>query len=186
MRPPKETCVSSSAARTEDFIRLFAVNQRRIYGLVAAMVPNAADADDVFQEVSARLWQKFDEFQPGTDFAAWGLQFAKFAVLKHYEQRRRRGQPAFGDELLELIAEDACRAIPDLDRRQRALRGCVQKLPDHSRRLLAERYESGLKTCQAVAERLGRSVDAVYKSLSRLHESLLRCIEKTLAAEDRP
>lgn len=33
------------AKRTEDFVRLFAVNPRRIHGLVAAIVPNAADAD---------------------------------------------------------------------------------------------------------------------------------------------
>lgn len=178
--------MDSTAARTEDFIRLFAAHQRRIYGFVAALIPNTADADDVFQEVSAKLWQKFHEFQPGTDFAAWGLQFAKYTVLKHYEKRRRRGQLAFEDGVVELIAEDACAVIPELDRRQQALRDCVQKLPPHSRQLLVERYESGVKTCHDVAKRLGRSVDAVYKALSRLHESLLRCIESTLASGDHP
>jgi len=180
----EEASVSATAERTEEFIRLFVANQRRIYGLVAAMVPNAADADDVFQDVSTKLWQKFHEFEPGTDFAAWGLQFARYTVLKHHEQRRRNGQLAFGDDVLEMIADETCEVIPELNRRQQALRECVQKLPEHSRRLLAERYESGLKTCREVGESLGRSVEAVYKALSRLHESLLRCIEKTLAAED--
>ena len=45
--------------RTEEFVRLFATNQRRIYGFVASIVPRSADADDVFGEISASLWKKF-------------------------------------------------------------------------------------------------------------------------------
>ena len=177
--------MSSTAENTEEFIRLFAANQRRIYGLVASMVPNAADADDVFQEISASLWRKFHEFEPGTDFAAWGLRFAKYAVLKHYESQRRRGRVVFNADVLELIADDATLAIATLDRRQEALRRCVQKLPSHSRLLLDTRYHSGLRTCQQVADHVGRSVDAVYKALSRIHDSLLRCIENVLSAEEK-
>ena len=177
--------MSSSAARTEEFVRAFAANQRRIYGLVAALIPHPSDADDVFQDVSASLWQKFDEFQPGTDFAAWGLQFAKYAVLKHYEKRRRQGQVALADDVLELIAADAALAIPQMDRRQEALRGCLQKLPQRSRLLLRARYDSGLKTCREVADRVGRSVEAIYKALGRIHGLLLRCIQKSLAEEEQ-
>lgn len=173
------------AERTEEFIRLFAANQRRIYGLVATMVPNMADADDVFQEISTSLWKKFDEFEPGTDFAAWALCFARFMVLKHYEKQRRRGCVVFDDEVLALIADDTTVEIAKLDHRHEALHGCLQQLPDHSRQLLNARYESGLKTCQEVADHVGRSLQSVYKALSRIHELLLRCIEKVLSAGGR-
>ena len=46
-------------------------NQRRIYGLILALVPNGPDADDIPQETCAVLWQKFDEFDPGTNWADW-------------------------------------------------------------------------------------------------------------------
>jgi RNA polymerase sigma-70 factor (ECF subfamily) len=169
------------AERTEEFIRLFAASQRRIYGLVAAMVPRGADADDVFQEVSASLWQKFDDFTPGTDFAAWGLRFARLLVLKHYEKQRRWGRVVFDDDVLEQIADETTTALAKLDHRQEALRDCLARLPAHSRQLLDARYDSGLKTCQEVAHRVGRSVQSVYKALSRIHELLLECIEKALA-----
>ncbi|MEW4565900.1 sigma-70 family RNA polymerase sigma factor [Bremerella sp. JC770] len=149
------------------------------------MVPNSADADDVFQEVSTELWKKYDQFQPGTDFVAWSIQFAKYAILRFYEKRRRIGQLTFANDVLELIAEDTRDDLPELDRRQQALRTCLQKLPSHSQQLLAARYGTGLKTCGEVAGYLGRSIDSVYKSLNRLHTSLLRCIERTLAMEDR-
>ena len=178
--------LSSESERNEEFIRLFAAHHRRIYGFVVAMVPNAADADDVFQDVSTKLWQKFHEFRPGTNFAAWGLQFAKYTVLKYYERKRRYGQLAFDSDVVELLVEDTISVIPELDRRQQALRDCIQKLPEHSRRLLAARYASGLRTCRDVANHLGRSLEAVYKVLSRLHESLLRCIEESLGAEETP
>lgn len=180
----KENAVDRKTDRTEEFIRLFAANQRRIYGFVAAMVPNADDADDVFQNVSAGLWQKFDRFEPGTNFAAWGLQFARYAVLKYFETQRRRKRLVFADEVLELVADEATAANKELDRRHEALRSCIERLPDRSRELVRVRYEAGVGTCKEVACRVDRSVEAVYKALSRIHQRLLECVERVLAGEE--
>lgn len=163
---------------------MFAASQRRIYGFVAAMVANADDADDVFQNISAGLWQKFDRFEPGTNFAAWGLQFARYAVLKHFEAQRRRKRLVFADEVLELVADEAAAANPELDRRQEALRSCVERLPERSQELVRVRYEGGVGTCKEVARRVGRSAEAVYKALSRIHHLLFQCIEAALAEEE--
>jgi len=180
----KEDAVDRKTDRTEEFIRLFAANQRRIYGFVAAMVPNADDADDVFQNISAGLWQKFDRFEPGTNFAAWGLQFARYAVLKHFETQRRRKRLVFADEVLELVADEATAANKELDPRHEALRSCIERLPARSRELVRVRYEAGVGTCKEVARRLDRSVEAVYKALSRIHQRLLECVERVLAGEE--
>ena len=172
------------ADRNEDFMRLFAANQRRIYGFVAAMIPRTSDVDDVFQEVSMNLWRKFEDFEPGTDFAAWAIQFARFLVLKHYEKQRQLGRFVFDEELLNLIADHSATATEKLDGRLGALRDCLQKLPSRSRELLNLRYDAGLKTCREVADRAGRSVDATYKALSRIHGTLMQCIERALLAEE--
>ncbi len=63
---------SSSLQRGERFMRLLLANQQRIYGLILALVPNWNDADDIMQETSAVMWAKFDDYEAGTDFAAWG------------------------------------------------------------------------------------------------------------------
>lgn len=44
------------------------------------------------------------------------------------------------------------------------------------------RYESGL-SCGTLADRLGRSVEAVYQTLSRLHRRLRECVEERMARE---
>jgi RNA polymerase sigma-70 factor (ECF subfamily) len=171
--------------RTEEFIRLFAVNQRRIYGFVAAIVPRAVEADDVFQNISAGLWQNFHRFEKGTDFLAWSLQFARFAILKYYRSQRQLGRLVFSDEVLESLADEAATASDEIDRRLEALRGCLQQLPQRSRELIELRYESQLVSCREVAARVGRSVEGVYKALRRIHTLLLQCVERALATEDR-
>ena len=54
------------------FSRLLVANQRRIYGFILTLVHDRSAAEDILQDVSALLWQKYDKFEPGTDFAAWG------------------------------------------------------------------------------------------------------------------
>ena len=171
--------------RNESFVRIFAANQRRIHGFIMMLVPRAVDADDIFQEVSLELWRKFDGFTIGTDFVAWANQFSRFLVLKHFAKQRRLGRLVFDERLLELLAVEAASATTHADDRLDALRHCLENLPTKSKNLLAMRYESGLKSCREVAARMGRSADAVYKALSRLHDALLECIEGRLAAERR-
>lgn len=166
--------------RTEKFVRLLLDNQRRIYGLIAAMVPNPADADDVFQEVSASLWRKFDEFQPGTDFAAWASKFARFTALKHFRQGVRR-RLQFDSDLLDQIAEEAEALAPDADARFDALQECLSQLNSRSRLLVQRRYEPGA-TVKDIAVRAGRTANAVYKELSIIHSNLLVCVRRRLAA----
>src|SRR3954467_5741619 len=79
----------SGSSETERFMRLFLAHQRRFYGLILSLVPNVTDADDLLQETAALMWQKFAEFRPGTDFAAWGLRFARNLVSNHRKKTRR-------------------------------------------------------------------------------------------------
>ena len=47
-----------------EFIRLLMENERRIYAYILTLLGNGADAEDVLQETSIILWDKFAEFQP--------------------------------------------------------------------------------------------------------------------------
>ncbi|NLK41754.1 MAG: RNA polymerase subunit sigma-70, partial [Planctomycetes bacterium] len=51
-----------------EFVQLFLMSQRRIYGYVMTLVPNVSDADDIVQETASVMWTKFGEYEPGTDF----------------------------------------------------------------------------------------------------------------------
>ena len=163
------------------FLRLFLQNQRRIYAYVLTLLPNRADADDVFQEASLVLWDKFDEDSPPDDFAAWGCRIAYFKVLD-FCKKHQRSRVLFSQAMLERVAETAVEqsATLQLDERREALAGCLGKLAARDRDLLAARFADGA-TVQSTAEQVGRSADAVYKALARIRRALFDCVTHTLA-----
>lgn len=161
------------------FMRLFVANQNRVYGLILSLVPNWADADDIMQETSSVMWSKFDEFEPGTDFTAWALRIARYQVMAHLKTKRKQ-RARLSTETLEAIADRMSDAAMELDDRTAALNECIAKLNDRDQKIMRMRYEQGGST-RTVAERIDRSVDAVYKALNRIHHSLLICIRRTMA-----
>ena len=51
---------------------------------------HSADADDVLQDVNRIPWEKADEYEAGTNFAAWANRVAYFQVLTLRQQKARR------------------------------------------------------------------------------------------------
>ena len=75
-----------------EFVRLYTASSRRIYTYILTLLPNRTDAEDVFQDVSALLWEKFHEFTPGTQFGAWACRIAYFKALKHRSRNAVRNR----------------------------------------------------------------------------------------------
>jgi RNA polymerase sigma-70 factor (ECF subfamily) len=161
-------------------MRLFLANQKRFFGVILSLVGNIADAEDVLQDVSVVMWQKFDTYRSGTDFAAWGLRIARLETMNFVRKRRRAGFVAFDEALLESVSQEVVSATNSSEERGQALQDCLRKLPIHSRTLIELRYEPGANP-KAVAQRMGRSIESVYKALTRTHEALMQCIELKLS-----
>src|SRR5262245_5742011 len=66
------------SAKGRAFLRLFLQNERRLYAYILTLLPHRADADDVLQEASLVMWDKFDDANPPADFTAWGCRIAYF------------------------------------------------------------------------------------------------------------
>ncbi len=169
--------------RTALFVRLFAEYNRRIYTFVRALVHEASDADDVFQEVCTVLWRKFDQFESGTDFGAWAFSIVRFEALAF---RRRQGRPGrlFSDAFYVAVEEQALATERQSPRQHEALRECLELLSPVHRDLIRRRYEPEA-TVQSVAEATGRTPNAVYKILRRLHDRLFQCVQQRLEQEER-
>lgn len=174
---------SGDPARDQLFLRLLLQNERRLFAYILTLLPNRADADDVLQEASLVMWNKFDEAHPPDDFAAWGRRIAHYKVLDFYK-KSRRGRVRFSQELLDQVAETAGEHADalQLDERREALAGCVEKLTPRDRDLLSRRFADGATT-QSTAEQVGRSVEAVYKALAKIRLALFECVSRTLAQE---
>jgi DNA-directed RNA polymerase specialized sigma24 family protein len=44
-------------------------------------VPHVHDADDLFQNGVTVMRRKFDPFEPGANFAAWGVLIMRYEIL---------------------------------------------------------------------------------------------------------
>jgi RNA polymerase sigma-70 factor (ECF subfamily) len=161
------------------FLKLFLENEQRIFAYILALVPVRSDADDLLQETAAVMWRKLDEFAYGTDFLAWAISIARYQILA-FRKTQGRSRVRFGDVTYEALADQIAPANLGSDDRRDALEGCLKKLNDKDRELIRLRYQPDA-TVQEVADRVGRSLKAVYRSLSRIHSQLLLCIRKSLA-----
>jgi RNA polymerase sigma-70 factor (ECF subfamily) len=167
-----------------EFVLLFSQHARRLYSYIYLLVGNEVDADDVFQETSRVLWEKFGEFTPGTSFLAWAERVAHFQTL-HFRSRRKRDRLQFSAEFIDAIAQQRAGSLESLERRQQALDDCLGKLREPDQQLIRLRYSEGATT-KSVAERVGRSVDAVYKALNRIEGLLLDCTQRALHGRTNP
>jgi RNA polymerase sigma-70 factor, ECF subfamily len=167
---------------TKEFVALLTRYHRRIYSFIRSLVPHQADAEDLFQDVSTTLWEKFDTFRKGSDFRAWAFQIAHYKVL-NFRQRRAHRPQLFDDKLIEKLVRERLLLDDAFDARNRALADCYQKLCLEDRRMLDLRYAEEA-TVSDVAAQTGRSVDFVYKSLRRIHGALHHCIDESVKNED--
>jgi RNA polymerase sigma-70 factor (ECF subfamily) len=169
-------------SRCDDFVTLMSRHSRRIYGYIRSQVLDVNDANDVFQDTTYCMWKKFSEFSAGTNFFAWGCRIAHLQVLKFRETHYR--QFALSSEVLHLLAKESAERAGMFDEREAALGECVQKLSGRDRHLLEQRYYQEQKPGE-IAQSQSRSVFAIYRSLTRIHGLLFRCIERSLS-ERRP
>jgi RNA polymerase sigma-70 factor (ECF subfamily) len=161
------------------FTTLFVKHERQLYGFIAAMLAQPAEAEDLLQETAKGLWKKFGDYDPSLPFLPWAKTFARYEVLNYLERQRTR-RKYFSDEMVELLADDWGRVDAQHDARILALESCVEAVPEKSRCLLNERYQDA-NSLQDVAAREGTTPNALYKTLQRLRKALLDCINQKLA-----
>jgi len=82
--------VNQQSERSEQFVRLLAECERRLFAYILALVWNVHDAEDMYQQTALELWRKFDEYQPGTNFAQWAFTIARLLVSNFHRTQRRR------------------------------------------------------------------------------------------------
>lgn len=157
-----------------DFLRLYVPNQHRIMRYLVTLVGDHDAACDLLQETAVTLWQKFDAFEEGTDFAAWACQIA-FWKVKNYRRTLARSKIVFSEELLQHVSDRAIELGPVLELQQKALDTCLQRLDERDRAFLMARYDSEGNLDRA-AQVAGRSKEAAYKALQRLRRALRDCV----------
>jgi RNA polymerase sigma-70 factor, ECF subfamily len=171
--------------RTIEFAKELRLARSRLFGYIHSLVRDLDDADDLFQQTTLILWNKFDDFDRARSFLSWACGVARLEVCNFLRSRGRQ-RLYFSDDLNLLLAEAQEEMVHDeTEERRGALAGCVEKLRQRDRQLLDECYghEDGVTQ---VAGRHGRSPQSVHNSLRRIRRSLFECIRRTLDQKSRP
>jgi RNA polymerase sigma-70 factor (ECF subfamily) len=169
----------------EMFLRTLAEHERWLAAYVYSLVTREADADDILQECKITLWKRFPTFTPGTHFRAWARTIALHQVLNYRRSEQRRPWSVLDREFIEAVAAEIDRRSDLLDRQVDSLRHCLRKLPEAHRAIVVWRYyeECGI---DEIAAKTGRSMEAVYRLLSRIRVALNECIHRQLAIARTP
>ena len=171
--------------RTLDFLKLFVRHQQEIYAYILTLVPHVHDADDLFQEGMTVMWRKFDQFQSGTNFAAWGVQIMRYQILDYRRNLARSKQVLVEDSLIEILMNHLPTIQDEMALRIEALRKCQSLLDDRAKRIIKMRYEHNTPA-EEIASYLKVSRRHVYHILGQINGVLLRCMRRTLAQGSRP
>lgn len=145
-----------AAARSGDREAMRELYERyaaRVRAHVLRILGDEHDADDVTQQVFAKLLTELDRYQPGeARFVAWVLRVAHNAAIDHL--RRARAVPC--EEVGELDARDDA-----ADEALASLRTALASLPPDQRDVLLLTHLVGLSPAE-IAVHLGRSVRSVH------------------------
>ena len=175
--------------RHQQFAEQFILHQDRVYGYIVTMLPHRPDAEDVFQQTSLILWQKWEQFDASRDFVAWACGVAHNEV-RNFLRRRNHDRVLLSEKMMHDLADLRIEAQPMLEERRNAMVDCVKKLDFLCREMLERCYAAGA-SMKAVARQFRMTPNALYLRLRRIRRDLLECVERNLredsaVKEDRP
>jgi RNA polymerase sigma-70 factor (ECF subfamily) len=125
-----------------------------VCGFVRSIVRDVHEAEDITQNVFAKLITAIHRYEPReVPFAAWILRVARNAALDHLRARR---QIPFE----EVRTSDDGHEQLGFDRSQ-SLREALQRLPQDQREVLVLRHIAGLSPGE-IARRLGKTESSVH------------------------
>jgi RNA polymerase sigma-70 factor (ECF subfamily) len=167
--------------RSSELVQLMMKYQRKLFGYILTLVPSRSDAEDILQETSLTICEKFADFETGTNFYSWACQIAYWKV-RAARKKFATSKVIFNEEVLEAVSQTRLEMEDELDIRHNALSRCLHKLNERDRRMVLVRYESG-HNVKAAAQACGRTIQGAYKALNRIRKTLHDCVSLEVSTE---
>jgi len=162
-----------------DILQSLMAWRTRVSAAAWLVVRDSHAAEDIFQNVALKAMTRGVDFESEPALLSWAFITARREGID-WLRRHSRESAGLEPELLDMLEMEwrDSLAAPG-GARLDALRECLGGLPEGSIRLLRLRYFEG-HGCGEVARRMGLGLDAVYKRVSRLHETLKLCVTTRL------
>lgn len=157
------------------FEELVVAHQDRVFRLVLRMLGDAAEAEDVSQEVFVAVHQALPRFRGDSRLSTWIWRIAKNQAINRLKSRERHETEDLATTPEDQLGEHKPLpdAIVDEHERRIAVQRAVARLEPHARLVVALRDLEGL-SYEEIAEILEEPLGTVK---SRLHRARLRLAE---------
>jgi RNA polymerase sigma-70 factor, ECF subfamily len=167
------------AADPGAFEALVVAYQHRVFGIALRMMRDAAEAEDVAQEVFLRVHRGIESFRGDAKISTWLYAITSRVCLNRLAspaRRRRQDEDAIAD-LASPEADPAARAARS--ELEAALHRAIGELSDERRIVVVLRDIEGL-TYEEIGETLGLEPGTVRSRLHRARHELKERLEKLL------
>lgn len=165
------------------FVELLTSHQPKLHAYISTLMLGDPAAADVLQDTNIDLWSRAGDFDFDRPFLPWAFAFARQRVMA-FRKSQSRSRLLFSDAAMARIDEECTRLASEADIRLQALQNCLKKLNERQSYLIGERYH-GKISVKLLASRLGETAHNVASQLHRIRTALARCVDATMAAEER-
>lgn len=151
-----------------------------VRAVLAAMVPDASQVEDLTQETFLTAYRRLRQYQPGTHFKAWLRAIARNVALN--ERRRWFRKVELLDhhraEVEDLLEDQMSAAVDAMsDNALTAVRDCITKLDEKPRGLIEGFYFKGWSV-KELAGQTGTSEGAIKVALFRARQQMAALLKK--------
>lgn len=171
----------------DQFAALFLRDQSRVFRYIYTLIPCREDAEDIFQQTGLTLWQRWEDYDHDHEFVPWACGIAHNHVrnfLRTAHAKRKADRVYLSEDVLTQIAETTHNNSDLLDQRHSALKLCMGELEPDQQDLIGRCY-AGSQKLKAIAEAMGITDNALYKTLRRLRRALFDCISQKIDTDPR-
>lgn len=160
------------------FEELMGRHQKTVFNLAYRYVGNAAEAEDLAQEVFLKIYQARFQYKPVAKFKTWMYRIAVNTCLNAIRQKRPTG--ALPEEDL-LHGHPSAGPVHQVNKKEleAAVRLAMQTLPENQRMaVILTQFED--QSYDQAAEAIGVSVSAVKSLIVRAKENLAQQLGRWL------
>ncbi len=164
------------------FEEIYRRHHRRVYSICLRMLTNAAEAEDLTQEVFIQLYRKIGSFRGDSAFTTWLHRLTVNQVLMHFRKRNVKFEKTTeeGEMPIQVVSgTENPKAMPIVDKI--ALNAAIGQLPNGYKKVFVLHDVEGYEH-EEIAKILGCSVGT---SKSQLHKARLK-MRKLLQKKANP
>ena len=167
-----------------NLLRIAFHHQESLTVLAFAVTRNWALAKDAVQEAFISFNEKIDTIEDESKVLPWLKTAVRFRAIDQI--RKTKNEVYIPDEKILSIIESSFDPGKEVksnfqEKNQNALKECMKGLKPDFFEIIHGFYTKG-ESCEVIAEKVGKSTNAVRILLSRIRQKLKKCVDKKMRA----